>query len=167
MVDFNKGLLTGRAEGFDAFLQFTFGSDNYRLKSLQTVNTSYVFNKRDVYNDAGFKVRVRDTYILRADIELVLTVDDFDTADPPTDTKTISFFLDQKLKGNQITIAVIQVFKTKAVTNPFLRQTFTMDLDEVGTARQVGDTVKLPINGEILDGQIGSETIPKHIRSAT
>jgi len=171
MVDFDKGLLTGRAEAFDAFVQWTFGGDNYRLKGLQRITTEYTFNKIDKYNDEGNKVRVRDTYTHTASIEMVATADDFDTDidPPPSDVKTISFFLDQKIRLHaDVRLDVIEVFTTKAAVNPVLRHKFTMDVDTIGHIRQVGDTVMLTVSGEILDGQIETSiTQPAMERTAS
>lgn len=167
MTDFSRGDLNARAEGFDAYVQFVFGADKYRLKSLQTVKTDYSFTKSDHYNDAGFKARVRDNYSMTAAIELVLTAEDFDTADPPTDVKTFSYFLYQKILGNTVSISVVEVFATKSTSNPIVRQSFTFDFQDMGTMRQVGDVVKLAVSGEIDDGTISGVTRPKFIRSAS
>lgn len=167
MANFDRSNLNNRSEGFDAYVQLVFGGDNYRLKSLQSVKTDYAFNKIDKYNDAGFKVRVKNDYSMTAAIDLILTAEDFDTADPPTDVKTISYYLYQKILGNNVSVQVIEVFATKATSNPIVRQSFTFDLEDIGTARQVGDVVRLNIGGEIDDGTITGVTRPKFIRSAS
>lgn len=168
MVDFDRSNLNSRAEGFDAFIYFVFGTDRYRLKSVQRITTDYTFTKGDKYNDEGFKVRIRATYSLRASVNLILTAEDFDTVtSPPTDVKLFSYFLDQKLKGNDILIEVVEVFETKATANKWVRQQFTFDMENFGTVKPVGDVATMEVSGEILDGQIGTETLPELIRSST
>ena len=93
-------------------------------------------------------------------INLILTADEIDTVDPPTDDTTVSFFLRQKFEGERVQLRVVEIFVTKNNANPTIRQQFTMDLQTIGTIRNVGGAIELPITGRILDVDIGTTQHP-------
>ena len=147
----NTGELENRAEVFDCFVQFMSGSNLYRLKHLQRASVTYSFPKSDVANDEGDKARARQLPSNRVGLDLNLTADDFDTVNPPTDEKTISWFLYKKFQKEDVTVVVKQVFVTKNSGNNYVRNDFDFDLEDIGIARNNGDgTVGLSIAGEIL-----------------
>jgi hypothetical protein len=149
MTDTN--LLTERAEGFDAYVQFQTGSDYYRLKGIQQVQVQYQWSDEDRYSDDGVLARIRTGQQHTASIGLVLTKSEGDTASPPTNTKTISYWIAQREAGNRVEMLVVQVFTTKAASSKYLRHRFTMDIDSIMILRQAaGSAIDLTVSGRII-----------------
>jgi len=165
MVD--RSLLEERAESFDAIVQFEIPSGGvlFRLKSIQQVTVQYDFTDEDRYSDEGFLTLVRTGQAHAVAINLILSADEIDIVDPPTDDTTVSFFLREKFLGNRVQLRVVEVFVTKAPATPTLRQQFTMDLQTIGTIRNVGGAIELPITGRILDVDPGTVQHPIFVRS--
>jgi hypothetical protein len=160
MVD--RSLLEERAESFDALVQFEIpnGGVLYRLKSIQQVTVQYDFTDEDRYSDEGFLTLVRTGQAHSVAINLILTADEVDTVDPPTDDTTVSYFLRQKFLGERVQLRVVQIFVTKAPATPTIRQQFTMDMQTIGTIRNVGGAIELPLTGRILDVDPGTTQHP-------
>jgi hypothetical protein len=154
MVDSDTNLMANLGQSFKAFVQFEdpdVGGNFLRLKSIQTVTVQYDFTDEDRYNDSGILSLVRTGQNHLVTINLILTAEEIDTVDPPTDKSTVSWFLFQKFILERIKLFVRETFVTEGVTPATLRNEFTMDVQGVGTVRNVGGAIELPINGRILD----------------
>ncbi len=153
MVDSDTNLMANLGQSFKAFVQFEDpdnASDFLRLKSIQTVTVQYDFTDEDRYNDSGILSLVRTGQNHLVTINLILTAEEIDTVDPPTDKSTVSWFLFQKFILERVQLFVRQTFLTEG-TAATLRNEFTMDVQGIGTVRNVGGAIELPINGRILD----------------
>jgi len=140
-------------QSFKAFVQFEDPENpgNFlRMKSIQTVNVSYDFTDEDRYDDSGVLTLVRTGQSHVVNIDLILTSEEIDTVDPPTDESTVSWWLFQKFSGDRIQIFVRETFLSEG-TQSTLRNEFTMDVQNIGTIRNVGGAIELPIAGRILD----------------
>jgi len=154
MVDEDTNKMENLTQSFKAFVQFVdpdTPANFLRLKSIQTVTVSYDFTDEDRYDDAGVLTLVRNGQQHNAAINLILTSGEVDTVDPPTDESTVSWWLYQKFIGERIQLAVRETFWSEGVTPETLRNDFTLDLQNVGTVRNVGGAIELPIAGRILD----------------
>lgn len=158
MSSTNVNEMNTLSQSFKAFIQFQDPEDlpNFlRVKSLQEVTTQYDFTDEDRYNDEGKLSLVRNGQNHNCNMTLILTESEIDTASPPTDESTVSWWLYQKFLGNRVQIVVRETFVTEPSNAPFtLRNDFTMDLQQVGTIRNVGGAIELPIGGRILDTAI-------------
>jgi len=155
MSSTDQNELTKLTQSFKAFVQFE-DPDNpgdfFRMKSIQNVTISYDYTDEDRYDDAGVLTLVRSGQQHNAAINLILTSDEVDVVDPPTNKNTVSYWLFQKNIGNRVQIFVRETFISEPQTSPAtLRNEFTMDLQSVGTTRNVGGAIELPIGGRILD----------------
>lgn len=147
--------LSDRAESFDAVVYLHTGNDRYRLKSIQPVTVQYRWLNEVRYDDQGNKALYRAGDDHSAVINLMLTADELDTAYPPTDPKTVSYWLYQKSQGFRVTLIIEKWIKTKAATNPYIHEVFLFDLGEIGSIRAVGGGIELPIQGVILSTSTG------------
>jgi len=152
-VDVN--LMENLTQSFKAFVQFE-DPDNpgdfFRMKSIQNVTVNYDYSDEDRYDDSGILTLVRTGQAHNAAINLILTSGEIDTVDPPTDKNTVSYWLFQKNIGNRVQIFVRETFISEPQSSPeTLRNEFTMDLQSIGTTRNVGGAIELPIAGRILD----------------
>ena len=150
MANIDTNQLTERAESFDAYVQFQVGSDYYRLKGIQDVTVTYSWTDEDRYADDGSIQLVRTGQQHNAQINLVLTKSEGDTASTPTDTKTISYWIAQREAGNRVQMSVVQVFTTKAASSNILRNRFTMDITDITISRPVGSVVTATVAGRIV-----------------
>jgi len=152
-VDANK--MENLTQSFKAFIQFE-DPDNpgdfFRMKSIQNVTVNYDYTDEDRYDDSGILTLVRTGQGHNAAINLILTSGEIDTVDPPTNKNTVSYWLYQKNIGNRVQIFVRETFISEPQSSPeTLRNEFTMDLQSVGTTRNVGGAIELPVSGRILD----------------
>src|ERR1700704_593763 len=96
MTDFNFNSLADRLQVYDTFVQLKSGSDRYRFKSLQRFEPIQRFpNLTRVADDGSFYL-TQEVVNSELDLELVLTSDEVDTVDPPTNPRTISYYMYQK-----------------------------------------------------------------------
>jgi len=154
MVDTDTNLLTNLAQSFKAFVQIEdldTPGDFLRLKSIQNVTVTYDFTDEDRYNDSGVLSLVRTGQNHTVVINLILTEEEIDTAEPPTDKSTVSFWLFQKFSLERLQLFVRETFLTEGTSPKTLRNEFTMDVQTIGTIRNVGGAVELPISGRIID----------------
>ena len=112
MTDFNSSLLENRAQVYDSFLQLTDGSNRYRLKSLQSSEPIFLYPNLDRIADDGSLFLTPEVSKSTYNQRMVLTTSEVDTATPPTDIKTLSWFLfqcglHQKILPYLITIILI------------------------------------------------------------
>jgi len=154
MVDSDTNLLTNLAQSFKAFVQFEdpeVTNDFLRLKSIQNVTVTYDFTDEDRYNDSGVLSLVRTGQNHTVVINLILTEEEIDIVDPPTDESTVSFWLKEKFELERLQLFVRETFLTEGTTPKNLRNEFTMDVQTIGTIRNVGGAIELPISGRIID----------------
>lgn len=157
MVDSNSSLLINRAQVYDSFLQLISGSNRFRLKSLQSSEPLFVFPNLDRIADDGSLFLTPEVSKHVYNQSMVLTTSEVDTASPPTDTKTISWFILQKELRNSVKVAVSCVFfaKEASASKDTMRLNFTYEVEQFGTIRinEDGD-VMLDTVGRILPGTI-------------
>jgi len=151
MVDFDINQIADRAEGFDGFLQLQEGSNFYRFRSLQTLNTLFDWLDEDRYDDSGTLALIRNGQNHTFEMDIILTADEADTVTPPTNTKTLSYFIHQKeILKNRVTGTFVGKFKTKAASPSFVNLRVTLDIQRIGIAREAGGVITAPISGRII-----------------
>jgi len=157
MTDFNTSLLENRAQVYDSFLQLIEGNNRFRLKSMQSSEPLFVFPNLDRTSDAGELFLTPQVSKSTYNQTMVLTTSEVDTVDPPTDTKTISWFIFQKEQRNSVQVQVSCVFVAKetAESKDTMRLNFTYEVEQFGTIRinEDGD-VLIDTVGRILPGTI-------------
>ena len=157
MTDFNTSLLENRAQVYDSFVQLISGSNRYRLKSLQESSPSFVWPNLDRISDDGTLYLTPEISDHSYEQTMVLTTSEVDTVSPPTDTKTISWYIDQKEKRNSVQVQVSCVFVAKETSESkdTMRLNFTYELEKIGTIRITGDgDIFVETTGRILPGTI-------------
>lgn len=167
MADFNMNELQDRIQTLDCFVQLKSGSDNYRLKSLQDNDPLFSWpNLTRVADDGSFHLNQTVTEH-RQEMLLRLTADEVDTANPPTNTRTASYFIYKKNQRESVIITVVMVgFAKDATTNKYVRLTYSFEVEEIGIPRLLNDggDVGLRVRGRILN----NATYPiSFIRSAS
>lgn len=173
MTDFNMNSQQDAALIYDSFVQLQSGSDRYRLKSLQKVDPQENWpNLVRVSDDA--KVWLSQQAISHVvEIETTLTADEVDTANPPTNTRTISYYQYQKKLRNHVLVQVSTVYYAKdSSSNNFLRFNFTFELESIGMPRDTGagdGSVHVTLRGQILEVSPidGSDIAPTFIRQSS
>ncbi len=155
MTDFLTSELIDRAQVYDSFLQLISGNDRFRLKSLQSSEPLFVFPNLDRISDAGELFLTPEVSQSTYNQTMVLTTSEVDTVDPPTDTKTISWFIFQKEQRNSVQVQVSAVFVAKETSesDDTMRLNFTYEVEQFGTIRinEDGD-VLIDTVGRILPG---------------
>ena len=155
MTDSDSSLLVNRAQVYDSFLQLISGANRFRLKSLQSSEPFFVFPNLDRIADDGTLFLTPEVSKSTYNQTMVLTTSEVDTATPPTDTKTISWFIFQKEQRNSVQVEVSCVFVAKetAESKDTMRLNFTYEIEQFGTIRinEDGD-VLIDTVGRILPG---------------
>lgn len=156
MTDFETSLLENRAQVYDSFVQLTDGANRYRLKSLQSSEPAFSYPNLDRISDAGELFLTPEVSQSRYTQRMVLTTSEVDTASPPTDIKTISWYIYQKEQRNSVQAEVSCVYVAKDAPSPnFMRLDFTYEIETFGTPRvnEDGD-VFFDVEGRILPSTI-------------
>lgn len=157
MTDSDSSLLVNRAQVYDSFLQLISGGNRFRLKSLQSSEPFFVFPNLDRIADDGTLFLTPEVSKSTYNQTMVLTTSEVDTATPPTDTKTISWFIFQKEQRNSVQVEVSCVFVAKetAESKDTMRLNFTYEIEQFGTIRinEDGDVLVDSV-GRILPGTI-------------
>jgi len=156
MVDFNSSLLENRAQVYDSFIQLTDGANRYRLKSLQSLEPAFSYPNIDRIADDGSLHLTPEVSKSRHTQTMVLTTSEVDTANPPTDIKTISWYIYQKEQRNSVQAEVSDVFVAKDAPSPnVMRLNYSYEIENFGTPRvnEDGD-VFVNFEGRILPGTI-------------
>lgn len=164
MTDFNFNDLQDRFQVLDSYIQLISGSDRYRFKSAQAFDPIFDYPQLVRINDEGLIYFNRQVVPNRVTLDLRLTADLVDTADPPTNVRTVSYYIYQKHLGNSVQIQVSNVYYAKdASSNKYGRLNFTFELDQISMPRRLeaGDI------GLGLTGVISNTTRPTFIRSAS
>lgn len=156
MTDFDTSLLENRAQVYDSFLQLISGSDRYRLRSLQESEPSFIYPNLDRISDDGQLFLTPEVSKSIHNQTMILTISEVDTVEPPTDTKTISWFIFQKEQRNSVQVEVSCVYVAKDAPSPnVMRLNYTYEMEEFGLPRVNGDgDVFFETTGRILPGTI-------------
>lgn len=157
MTDSNTSLLENRAQVYDSFVQLISGSNRYRLKSLQSSEPAFVYPNTDRIADDGSLFLTPEVSKSTYNQTMVLTTSEVDTANPPTDTKTLSWYIYQKEQRNSVKVAVSCVFvaKDEVSSSKTMRLNFTYEVERFGTIRVNDDgDVFVDTVGRILPGTI-------------
>lgn len=153
MGNFDINQLADRAEGFDGFVQFVDSlSNTYRFHSLQRLQAQFKWLKQDRYDDAGKISRIRAGQNHEFAMDLVLTVDESETANPPTGPASLSYWIYQlEILNNPVVGTFVGKFFTRTQqANPWVNLSVSVDIDSIGVARPQGDVVAAPVSGRIL-----------------
>lgn len=172
MTDYTMNELIDRYQVYDCFVQLQSGSDLYTLASLQKHDGEFEFpNFERVADDGTFYLNAQVPNH-ETEMDLILTVDEIDTVNPPTNTRTVSYYLYQKNLRNHVVIAVSLVMyaKDSSLTNKYARLNYSFELTSFGIIRTNGEgDVVLPIKGRILlnDPITGDSIAPTLIASSS
>ena len=148
MVDWNQN--ADRATLFKGFFQIFDGATPFRFKQLVDVAVVTSADSEKHYRDDGLKFKDSIGNSSSFSFTIDKTADLFDTATPPTDTKTISFFIDQ-IHNNIIPEARFQgINVTEASVNPTVTYDFVGFVEDIEDVRTPTTGVyKVQISGEI------------------
>lgn len=157
MADFDTSLLVNRAQVYDSFLQITDGSNRYRLKSLQESEPLFLYPNLDRISDDGQLFLTPEISKSTYNQRMVLTTSEVDTASPPTDIKTLSWFLFQKEQriSVQVEVSIVYFAKDESSADKTMRLNFTYEMESFSTPRinEDGD-VFIDTTGRILPNTI-------------
>ena len=160
MTDWNEQI--NIALTYKGFFQVYDGATPFRFKKLQEVTIIVSADSEKHYSDDGIKnldsIGDSSTFTFRTK----KTADLFDTADPPTDTKTISYFMDQIMNERVLPISRFEgVQQTEAPSNAFVHVDFTGFVTDIEDTRNA--TTGAP--EVVITGEIRVSTLAQ--RSAT
>ena len=157
MTDFDTSLLVNRSQVYDSFLQLIEGANKFRLKSLQSSQPDFIYPNLDRISDDGQLFLTPQVSQHIHNQTMVLTTSEVDTATPPTDTKTISFYIFQKEQRNSVKVEVscVYVAKETALPDDVMRLNYTYEIETFSLPRinEDGD-VLIDTTGRILPGTI-------------
>lgn len=157
MTDFNTSLLENRTQVYDSFLQLIDGVNRYRLKSLQSSQPDFIYPNLDRVSDDGQLFLTPQVSQHVHNQTMVLTTSEIDIASPPTDIKTISWYIYQKEQRNsvQVQVSCVYVAKETGVTEDTMRLNYTYEIESFSLPRVNGDgDVFIDTTGRILPGTI-------------
>lgn len=166
--DFNNG--PDRFQVLDSFAQLVSGSDLYRFRLAQGYNPILKYPQLVRIADDGTFWLNRQVMDARYEIDTRMTDDMADTATPPTNTRTISYYIYQKNQGNSVQLNISTVYVAKdSVSNKFVRFNCTFELDTIEMPRILEDgDVGLHMEGIILlKTPAGVDCSPSLIRSSS
>jgi len=136
---------------YKGFFQIYDGATPFRFKKLQEVTIQISADSEKHYSDDGFKnmdsVGDSSTFQFRTK----KTADLFDTADPPVDVKTISFFMDQIINQRVLPLGRFEgVQETEAPSNAFVHIDFTAFVTDIEDTRNAATGApEIVVSGEI------------------
>ena len=158
-TNFNLQTLRGRA--FQGFVQFQIPTDTtpptgvgswYRLKERQTMQFSMNFPRATHYSDDGTLAVDPSGQNHSFQMSIKLTSDMFDTADPPTDKKTLSYWIHR----NKIHQPIQAIFVTSlptldTSTNNDVNIKFVLDPNVFSTGLSPnGGSPELSVSGAVI-----------------
>jgi len=170
MTDFNFNQIPDRFQSFDSFVQLISGADKYRFKSLQDITVDFVWPNIERVADDGTLFLNQTVINHRVSFFLRLTVDEIDTANPPTNNRTISYYIYQKNLRNSVLVNVSNVYYAKdASSNKYGRLNYTFEIESISIPRknEEGDVGCDIIGRILLVNNAGSDISPTMIRSAS
>ena len=160
MTDFGRNALAETSDVFDAFVQFEFGSDRFKFDGLQEMTVEYDFIDVDKYDTNGVLKLVRAGQNHTWELRIPQTADMYDTVTPPTDVKTLSYYLYQKeVLQNRIIVTVRDVSVSESGSNPTVDHSFVGEFQKYRKERpEGGGDLQVILSGRIT-------TFTKAIRS--
>src|SRR5574338_980888 len=166
--DFNAG--TDRMQVLDSWAQLISGSDKYRFKLLQSFDPLLKYPQLVRVADDGSFYLNRQVMDGRYTIDTRMSDDMADTASPPTNTKTVSYYIYQKNLGNSVQLQISNVYYSKdSSSNKYVRLNITFELDTIQIPRILEDgDVGLHMEGIILlKTPAGVDCSPTLIRASS
>lgn len=151
MTDFNRNALAITSDVFDAFVQFEFGGDRFNFDGLQEMNVEYDFLDVDKYSFDGNLKLVNAGQNNTWELRIPQTPDMYDTVSPPTDVKTLSFYLYQKaVLKKRIIVTVRDVSVAESGSNPTVDHSFIGEFQKFRKERpEGGGDIQVILSGRI------------------
>ena len=150
MADFTRNDLDQTSDVFDAFVQFQFGSDRYLFDGLQQMTVEYNFLDVDKYSYQGELKLVGAGQNHTWELRIPLTADMFDTANPPTDVKTLSYYIYQKTLKKRVLVTVRDVSVSESGANPTVDHSFVGEFQKMRKERpEGGGDIQLVLSGRV------------------
>ena len=154
MVATPLNLQTLRGKAFEGFVQFQEpdGSTWYRLKERQSMKMSLSYSRTEHYSDDGTLAVDPSGHSHSFSMTIKLTTDMFDTQDPPTDKKTISYWIYKNKTHLPIQIVFVTSFPTlDSTTNNDVNIKFVLDPSGFDTGLGgTGGSPDITVSGKIL-----------------
>ncbi len=158
MTDFNRSVLSERAQAYDSFVQIISGSDKLRLKSLQESSPEFSWPNLDRISDDGELFLTPQVSQHRYTQRIVLTTDEVsESSDPSGDTDTISFYIREKelRKSVKIAVSCVSFAVDSSDSQKTMRLDFTYELEKISQPRINDDgDVFIDTEGRILPNTI-------------
>ena len=151
MADFVRNDLDETSDVFDAFVQFEFGGDRYLFDGLQEMTVEYDFLDVDKYSYQGQLKLVQAGQNHTWELRIPQTADMYDTVDPPTDVKTLSYYIYQKeVLKNRVLVTVRDVSVGESGSNPTVDHSFVGEFQKYRKERpEGGGDLQVVISGRI------------------
>ena len=152
MVDFDRNELAETSDVFDAFVEFEFGSDRYKFKGLQEMTVEYDFIDVDKYDTQGTLKLINAGQNHTWELRIPQTADMYDTVTPPTDVKTLSYYLYQKeVLKNRIPVTVRDVSVSESGSQRTVDHSFTGEFKKYRKERpEGGGDLQVILSGRII-----------------
>ena len=154
MVATPLNLQTLRGKAFEGFVQFQEpdGVTWYRLKERQSMKMSLNYGRTEHYSDDGTLAVDSSGHSHSFNMTIKLTTDMFDTQDPPTDKKTISYWIYKNKTHSPIQIVFVTSFPTlDSSTNNDVNIKFVLDPSGFDTGLGgTGGSPDITVSGKIL-----------------
>jgi len=150
MVNFDRNELSETSDVFDAFVEFEFAGDFYKFKGLQEMTVEYDFLDVKKYDTDGVMKLVNAGQNHTWELRIPQTADMYDTADPPTDVKTISYYIKQKTLKNRVLVTVRDVSVGESGSNPTVDHSFVGEFQKYRKERpEGGGDIQVVLIGQI------------------
>lgn len=150
MADFTRNDLDQTSDVFDAFVQFQFSSDRYLFDGLQQMTVEYNFVDVDKYSYDGQLKLVGAGQNHTWELRIPQTADMYDTANPPTDVKTLSYYLYQKTLKKRVLVTVRDVSVGESGSQPTVDHSFVGEFQKYRKERsEGGGDIQLVLSGRI------------------
>lgn len=151
MADFDRNELAETSDVFDAFVEFQFASDFYKFKGLQEMTVEYDFIDVDKWDTEGTLKLVRSGENHTWELRIPQTADMYDTVTPPTDVKTLSYYLYQKqVLKQRIIVNVRDVSVSESGANPTVDHSFVGEFQKYRKERpEGGGDLQVILSGRI------------------
>lgn len=150
MVDFDRNELAETSDVFDAFTEFEFGGDRYKFKGLQEMTVEYDFVDVDKYDTQGTLKLINAGQNHTWELRIPQTADLYDTANPPTDVKTLSYYIYQKNLKNRVLVNVRDVSVGESGSNPTVDHSFIGEFQKYRKERpEGGGDIQVVLSGRI------------------
>lgn len=150
MADFTRNDIDETSPVFDSFVQLQFGADRYLFDGLQETAIEYDFLDVDKYSYQGQLKLVKAGQNHTWEIRIAQTADMYDTVDPPTDVKTLSYYIYQKDLGNRVLVTVRDVSVSESGANPTVDHSFIGEFQKYRKEKpEGGGDIQIILSGRI------------------